>query len=170
MTVSINAAALTRLMMRERPSLLRMAERIVGNGAAAEDVAQHLWFRVQRVEDDPPIVNKRAFLFRLTSNLAIDHVRSERRRAAALAEAQAVLWNEAETLDPEQSAISSAELDRVLKAAAALPEPTRSIFRLHRFDGLRQSDVAARYGVSITTVEKHVRRALALLREARDRA
>lgn len=163
-----NAIALSRLLQSERSSLLRLAERIVGSVAAAEDVTQRLWLRIQRVENDPHIANKRAFLFRLASNLAIDHVRSERSRAAVLAEAQAFLWNEIETPNPEQAAISAAELARVLAAAATLPEPTRSIFRLHRFDGLRQSDVAVRYGVSVTTVEKHVRRALAILRDARD--
>lgn len=168
--MSTNAIALSRLLQSERQSLLRLTGRIVGNVAAAEDVTQHLWFRIQRIEDDPHIANRRAFLFRLASNLAIDHVRSERSRSAVLAEAQAFLWNEAETPNPEQAVISTAELERVLAAAATLPEPTRSIFRLHRFDGLRQSEVAVRCGVSVTTIEKHVRRALAILRKARDQA
>jgi RNA polymerase sigma-70 factor (ECF subfamily) len=35
---------------------------------AAEDVAQSLYLRALRVEDDPSIVNKRSFLFRLARN------------------------------------------------------------------------------------------------------
>jgi len=35
-----NAPALTRLLVRERPSLLRLAQRIVGSAPAAEDVEQ----------------------------------------------------------------------------------------------------------------------------------
>lgn len=75
-----NAAALTRLLLRERPSLLRLAQRIVGTAPAAEDVTQSLWLRIQRVEDDPPIANKRAYLYRLATNLAVDHARSDQRR------------------------------------------------------------------------------------------
>ncbi len=163
-----NAVALCRLLMVERPSLVRRLARIVGSEPAAEDVAQSLYLQVQRVEDDPPIVNARSFLFRLASNMAIDHLRSEQRQVKVQAEAHALLWAEFETPDPEQIASANSDLARVLKAAATLLEPTRSIFRMHRFDGLRQSEVAERFGVSVTTVEKHVRRALAALRRARD--
>ncbi len=166
--MSTNAIALSRMLIAERPSLVRRLTRIVGSEPVAEDVAQSLYLRVQRVEDDPPIANKRSFLFRLASNLAVDHVRAERSRAKVQAEAEALLWSELETPDPEQTVSLNIELARVLKAAAALPEPTKSIFRLHRFEGLRQSEVATRCGVSVTTIEKHVRRALTILRRARD--
>jgi len=163
-----NAVALSRMLIAERSSLVRRLARIVGSEPVAEDVAQSLYLRVQRIEDDPPIGNKRSFLFRLASNLAVDHIRAERSHAKLQAEAQAFLWSESAAPDSEQIATARVELARVLKAAAMLPEPTRTIFRLHRFEGLRQSEVAGRCGVSVTTVEKHVRRALAILRKARD--
>jgi RNA polymerase sigma-70 factor (ECF subfamily) len=163
-----NATALSRLLLAERPSLLRLAQRIVGSAPAAEDVAQSLWFKVQRIEDHPPITNKRAFLFRLASNLATDHVRSECSRANIEAKAQAYLRAEPESPSSEQAVIIRDELARVLRAAEALPEPTKGIFRLHRFQGLTQAEVAAHYGVSTTTIEKHMRRAMATLRKARD--
>jgi RNA polymerase sigma factor (sigma-70 family) len=162
-----NAAALSLLLASERAALVRWVARIVGE-PAAEDVAQKLYLRVQRIEDHPPIANKRSFLFRMARNLAIDHVRAEQSREAIQAEAHAFLWEAIDPPNPEEQSIARAELDRVLRAAATLPEPTRSIFRLHRFDGLRQSEVAAHFGVSVTTVEKHVRRALGILRKARD--
>jgi len=168
--MSENAASLSRLLLAERPSLVRLAQRIVGNAAAAEDVAQSLWMKVQRIADDPPILNKRAFLFRLASNLARDHVRSQSSRAALEAKAQAYLSAPLEMPSPEQSVIAGDELGRVLKAAEALPEPTKGMFRLHRFQGLTQAQVAAHYGVSTTTIEKHMRRAMAVLRKARDGA
>lgn len=165
-----NASVLSQLMIAERPSLLRRLTQIVGSEPAAEDVAQSLFMRLQCVDDDLRIANKRSFLFRLASNLAIDHLRAERTRARIQAEAHALLWDDGDVPDPRQIALANEELARVLKAAALLPEPTRGIFRLHRFEGLRQSEVANRYGVSVTTVEKHVRRAMSALRKARDSA
>jgi DNA-directed RNA polymerase specialized sigma24 family protein len=53
-----------------------------GDDPAAEDVTQSLWLRVQRVEDDPPIANKRAYLYRLAANLATDQLRATRRHDA----------------------------------------------------------------------------------------
>lgn len=163
-----NAVALTRLLLTERPSLMRLVQRIVGSAETAEDVTQNLWFRVQRVDDDPPIANQRAYLYRLTANLATDHVRADSSRATTEAKAQAYIWEELDQPTPEQDVIARDELDRVLRAAAQLPEPTRGIFRLHRFKGMTQAEVAAQYGVSTTTIEKHVRRAMAALRKARD--
>ena len=59
------------------------------------------------------------------------------------------------------------ELQRVLAAADHLPEPTRTIFRLNRLQGLTQAEIARRRGVSVTTVENHVRAALQRLAWAR---
>lgn len=163
-----NAAALSLLMIAEHPSLLRRLARIVGSEPAAQDVAQTLFMRLQRIEDDPPIANKRSYLFRLASNLAIDHVRAERTRERIQTEAHALLWDDMDVADPREVAVANDELARVLKAAGALPEPAKTMFRLYRIEGMRQSEVASRYGVSVTTVEKHIRRALAALRQARD--
>jgi TonB family protein len=44
-----NAVALTRLLLTERPSLMRLVQRIVGSGETAENVAQNLWFQVQHL-------------------------------------------------------------------------------------------------------------------------
>ena len=164
-----NAHALSRVLLEERPSLMRLVQRIVKNEPSAEDVTQLLWLKIQRVSEHPPIENPRAFLFRLAANLAKDHLRSKRSYAASQAEAQAFLWSELQTPSPEQAAIDRAELARVLAAAQTLPEPTRSMFHQHRFGGLTYTQIAARHGVSTTTVENHIKRALAVLRAARDK-
>jgi len=85
-----NARAISRLIVSERPSLLRFVKRITGSGASAEDVTQSLWLRAQRIADVPPITNPRAYLYRLAANLAIDHLKSETRRSQIDVEAQAL--------------------------------------------------------------------------------
>jgi RNA polymerase sigma-70 factor (ECF subfamily) len=77
-----NARALTRILLMERPSLLRLAERIVRDKPMAEDVTQSLWLKVQGIDDDPPIANRRAYLFRLATNMAIDRLKAMRRQNA----------------------------------------------------------------------------------------
>jgi RNA polymerase sigma-70 factor (ECF subfamily) len=44
-----------------------------------------------------------------------------------------------------------------------LPARTRDIFVLFRLDQLKQSEIAARMGISVSAVEKHVVRAVAHL-------
>ena len=163
-----NAAALSELMIAERASLLRRLERVTGNQPDAEEVAQSLWFRIQRVADEPPIQHMRAYLFRLALNLALDHRRAAVRRIDVHAEVEALLSGTDDAPGPDRIVDSLVTLRRVRDAAEALGEPTRTIFRLNRFEGLTYKAIAARLGVSTTTVENHMRRALDRLAEARD--
>jgi RNA polymerase sigma-70 factor (ECF subfamily) len=69
---------------------------------------------------------------------------------------------------PDRITDSITILSRVRAAAQALPEPTRTIFRLNRFEGMSQRAIAEQLAISTTTVENHVRRALDALARARD--
>ncbi|OJW73702.1 MAG: hypothetical protein BGO57_14920 [Sphingomonadales bacterium 63-6] len=162
-----NSIALSRLLQAERKSLLRQVRRLVG-AESAEDVAQKLWLKVQAVRDDPPILNQRAYLRRLAHNVAVDHVQADRRQATVAERAEALLWGVDYELGPERITESRETLDRIYAAIAALPEPTRTILRLVRLEGRTQRETAEEVGVTTTTVENHLRRALAQLGRIRD--
>lgn len=165
--VSSNAASLARLLLAERKSLLRRLRRIVGSDAA-EDVVQKLWLKIQKVRDDPPIVNKEAYLRRLAHNVAVDHIHADRRQANVAERAEALLWGADFELGPERIIESRDLLDRIGAAIAALPEPSRTILRLTRLEGRTQREAAELLGVSTTTVENHLRRVFASLARIRD--
>ena len=155
-----NSITLSRLLLAERQSLLRQVRRLVGSDVA-EDVAQKLWLKVQAVREEPPILDGHAYLRRLAHNVAVDHVRGDQRRVTAVERAEALLW-------PERIVESRETLERVRAAIAALPELTRTILRLTRLEGRTQRETAEQVGVTTTTVENHLRRALAVLARIRD--
>jgi len=157
-TMSTNSIALSRLLLAERKSLLRQVRRLVG-AESAEDVAQKLWLKVQTVRDDPPIIDKQAYLRRLAHNVAFDHVQDERRLHDAHSEAAALLHDGAAAISGERIALARDELTRVQTAIAALPFRTQQIFRLSRVEGMAQREIAAHLGISRPTVEKHLRHA-----------
>lgn len=163
--MSSNATILTELLIRERPALLRLARHILGSDSAAEDVIQSVWFKARNIGNDQAIGNHRAYLYRLAANLATDHGRESTRRTRLLSEHY--LWGPDETLSTEEQVMAQDELQRVLDAAGHLPEPTRSMFRLNRLQGMTQPEIARRMGVSVTTVENHIRLALQRLAWAR---
>lgn len=165
--MSINATSLSRLLLAERQSLLRQVTRLVGRDSA-EDVAQKLWLKIQSVRDDPPIINKHAYLRRLAHNVAVDHIKGDRRKTDVAQHAEALLWGRDHEPGPDRIVESRETLQRVREALASLPEPTRTILHLTRMEGLTQRETAERVGVSSTTVENHLRRALRELALIRD--
>lgn len=155
-----NAIALSLLLVNERPSLVRFAVKIVGSEPVAEDVAQHLWLRVHNVRDDPPIANKRAYLYRLAANLAIDHVRAGRRHEGLISEAFPPEDVAEEQPTIEKRLIDQERLVRLEAAIADLPLRCRQVFTLRRLEGLPADEVAARLGITLNAVAKQVRIAL----------
>lgn len=160
-----NVAALTRLMFAEERALKRFFGRMVDRDSL-EDTLHSLWIRLQRVADDPPIEDKGAFLFYLARNVALDQGRVEARRKRLQLQVESIVWGADYVVPVDEVAIAKDDLSRVMARAEALPEPTRTIFYLNRMENIPQRDVANRLGVSRKTVEKHMRRALAVLSEA----
>ncbi len=66
----------------ERPRLTGLAYRITGSLADAEDVVQETWLR-WTAADQPGIANPAGWLTTVTSRLALDHLRGQRRRREA---------------------------------------------------------------------------------------
>ncbi|MFT4052895.1 MAG: sigma-70 family RNA polymerase sigma factor [Novosphingobium sp.] len=152
-----NAAALTQLLLNERRALVRLAQRIVGSAPAAEDIAQSLWFRVQRVEDDPPILNKRAFLYRLATNLATDHARAAARHGRIFESGDLPQDVKADLPSVETRLVDRERLRRLEQALDELPIRCRQVFTLRRIDGLSAQETADRLGITLNAVAKHVR-------------
>lgn len=159
--MSTNAIALTSLLIAERPSLLRLARRIAGNDAAAEDVAQSVWFKVARIDDHPPIRNKRAFLFRLTRNLAADFAKADRRRDALLDVGQPSDELADESPHAEKQLLDREALVLLDEAICELSPRCREVLYLRRIEGIPSKEIAQRLGISRQMVTRHIANAMA---------
>ena len=72
--------ALTELFQRERRRLFAIAYRMLGSVGDAEDVVQETFLRFQRSAGTEPVREPRALLTTIATRLAIDQLRSSRRR------------------------------------------------------------------------------------------
>lgn len=148
--------------------LLRFLVRRLRCAFTARDLAQEVYLRLLKVDHPTEVRNSRAYLFQVAANLATDHLRGEARRTALLAEVQDLLWSGTDGVTPERQTLARDELERLRRVANDLPPLTRRAFFLSRFEGKPLRAIAEELGVSQTTVEKHLRRALDRLARARD--
>lgn len=159
------SASLFAAYRDHRPELLHRLARRLNCRATAEDLVQDLYLKLERIAAIPSIRSARALLFQAADNLAIDHIRVETRRIELRAQAHDLLWEGADAATPERQVVALDEVRRTLAVIAKLPERSREIFVLNRFDGVPQREIAERLGISQTAVEKHMRKVMARLAE-----
>ncbi|GEQ99317.1 ECF sigma factor [Iodidimonas gelatinilytica] len=149
----------------------RLVRRIVGtlnNQQDAEDVTQDAYVRFLRIRDPGPIGNLAAFIGKSARNLAIDKLRHRKRRAHVepdMGDASPDDLMAGPDADPERSLAARQQLDAVRDAINALPPRCRQAFILHRFHGLSYDAIATELGVSKSSVEKYIIRALTACRK-----
>lgn len=149
-----------------RSDLQRLLRRRTGDPEVAADLIQDLFLKLTAIRSTiPDRPQARAYLFRMASNLAIDHRRTEARRAEILKGSQ-VLFEDADAdADPETVTITRDQLRRVELALSELPQKCREVLILARVQGLEHKEIARRLGVSVSLVEKYQLRALRHCRE-----
>jgi RNA polymerase sigma-19 factor, ECF subfamily len=131
--------------------------RRVNNRADAADLTQDTFLRVLTTAPGAPLAEPRAYLLTLARRLTIDLWRSrdvEARYLQALAQEPEAYAVSAETLAILRQAV--AEIDRHLDG---LPVAVKHAFLLNRLDGMTHPAIARELGLSLATVERHIRRA-----------
>jgi len=155
------------LVLRKRDQVVRTAFQITGNLEDAKDVAQGVFLRLWRVLQRFDLARRfDTWLYRITVNAAIDHVR-ERGPKGIL---QALPDDAGGTLrDPARGADEQFDLAQLqgafLRLAARLAPKQRAAFVLKDIEGLDTTEVAAVLGVTESTVRNHLLQARRVLRE-----
>jgi RNA polymerase sigma-70 factor (ECF subfamily) len=153
--------ALDKLFRRERKDLIRYLERQVGR-ELAPDLAQDVFLRAATSQQIGSLGNPRAFLRRVANTVIIDRARRKKCRIATLPLIEAV---DAACAADQEHGLAARDLKAMLETAlAGLPERTRAVFMMHRFDHKAYREIHLELGISIAAVEYHMMRALAHIR------
>jgi RNA polymerase sigma factor (sigma-70 family) len=143
-----------------RAALARYFRARIGDPIEAEDLVQEVFARIAARKGDAPIVNLSGYMFQTAASLLTDRAR---RRGARRAEAHVPIDPDRHAdLEPDPYRVLAGKEDLRIATAAlqALPVRTRTIFVLHRLDGMKYRDVATQLGISVSAVEKHMVRAV----------
>lgn len=126
----------------------------------AADLLQDIFVRIAQQPPQAGERNLRSYLFRTAHNLAVDHHRREQRRQTEPVPTEALAGIAAEQPVPEEVADSRQRLALLRRCLTELPPRTREIFELNRIAGLTYGEIAARLGISESSVQKHLAQAL----------
>jgi RNA polymerase sigma-70 factor, ECF subfamily len=170
-----DAAAAEALVDTYGARAYRLAVRITGSEADAEEVVQEaLWTVVRRVETFRGDAALGTWIHRITVNAAYDKVRRRRRRRREvpwddLLTARNVEERRPRSVDDRsgQASDPTAQIDLRSALTAAIDDlraVDRTVFVLHDVDGMSNVDIAATLHLSVPAVKSRVHRARLLLR------
>lgn len=128
--------------------------------ATAEDLVQETYLRLQKLEQPHLIEDLRTYMFRVAANLATDHLRSQGRRASLFDPSADFVSIEDPRSTPERTLLAKEKLQIVEQALQELSPLCQQIVVLNRFEGMKHREIAARLGISQSTVEKNIAKAL----------
>lgn len=145
-------------------TLYRVALRLTGDRAAAEDLVQETMLRALRAWGSfRPGSNARAWLVTILRNQFINGWRSRKRAPTGIDMDAIPEPPDLGDPDPEGRFFDELVDDEVLEAVDALPPEFREVLVLSDMEGLPYADIAAALGIPVGTVKSRLFRARRIL-------
>ena len=160
-----DSAAFGELVEHYRDNVYRLAYRMCGNPHDAEEAAQEAfvaaWRALPNFRGDARFST---WLYRLTTNAAIDLLRREKRHHGASQEEIPELADTADS--PQQQMERSEEQEAVQRGLSAISEEYREILLLRYMQELDYAEIGALLHLPAGTVKSRLNRAKAALKAA----
>jgi RNA polymerase sigma-70 factor (ECF subfamily) len=127
----------------------------------ADDLVQEAWVRLADYARRRKVARPEAFLMRVAINLSIDEHRARTIRG------EQVLIEELGLVDTAPGAeavlLAREQVARLFECMGSLDAKTCKIFLSHRMDGMSYGEIAKEHQVSVSSVEKHLAKAMLIL-------
>jgi RNA polymerase sigma-70 factor, ECF subfamily len=154
--------AFERLFRHYYPLLVAFAIRYVNDREAAREIVQDFFVKLfERRQSLIIETSVKSYLYRSVHNYCINHINQ---KAIHDRHIRNLELDREVTEDPD-SAIRNSELQqRIHDVVEQLPSKCRKIFRMNRYEGLKNEEIAEALNLSKRTVETQISKALRILR------
>ena len=147
------------LLQKHRTIVIQYLSRMVQNHAVAEELAQDVFVRVYRSRHAyEPSAKFTTWLFRITTNVALNHFRDERHDNLNISlDAPTATGKRFEAPDRrysvEQRLVNEATAKEIREAIALLPEKQRAAVLMHKYQDMDYNQIATVLGMSRSAVK-----------------
>lgn len=152
------------------PRLHNYALHFLADGDAVGDIIQDCFMKLWEKRGELILQSVGALLFRMVRNQCLNYLRhkaledSEWLQSLNLEDHSERLYSTDFLDDPDQKLLFQELKRQVEHTLDALPERSRQIFTMSRFDGMKNREIAEELGISVKVVERHIGRALKMFR------
>jgi RNA polymerase sigma-70 factor, ECF subfamily len=173
-----DGTAFAELVQRHQRQLYRLALRMTGSEADAQEVLQEAFLNAyQKLPNFRGEAQFSSWLYRIAANSALMRLRRKRRAPDALTdqplELQGPKFSAEGFLEPQNDWSQRADsqmMDKQLgsaidQAVAGLPDDYRTVFLLKDVDGLSNEEIASALDLTVPAVKSRLHRARLALRE-----
>lgn len=164
-----NKSAFDQLFRNYYMALRHYAQRFVKDITQAEDIVQDVFFNIWiKREQIDNVKSIGAYIKTAVHNECISKLRKNLKTGIIAIDdiADFELENLYGEIFQYQDSVSSKELSIVIgRAIDDLPPQSRNVFILSRSFGFKNKEIAAHLNISVKAVEKHITKALSILRE-----
>lgn len=147
-------------------NLCSYARMFVTNSEDAEEIVQNCIFKLwEQRENFDTIDNLKSYIFRSVKNQCLNEIGHKKTEGKYQSQA----WVELKALELESLQTDDNQEKREMqlkKAIEELPERSKEILTLSKFEGLKNKEIAQKLDISIKSVEAGITRAFSLLRKA----
>lgn len=141
---------LNQVFAAEESPLLRFAYGLTGQRETAEDIVQDAFLRLHKHWAE--VENPRAWLFRCTRNLALNHLRDNKRNSSIETNQQTGEEWETKTPNPEAALGRLEAIGTLRLLISELPEPDRTLISLKYSKELKYEQIATHTNLSVSNV------------------
>jgi RNA polymerase sigma-70 factor (ECF subfamily) len=158
MNVQLDEREFEQVFKTHFKSLYAYAYTFVKEESMAKEMVQQVFFNLwQKKERLPAAGGLLHYLYKSVHNAAVNHLNHLKVRETY----RRHYLHSSEKNIPAAGRLQYQEMEkRIAEAYGELPEKSRLVFRLSRFEGLKYAEIAQKLQISEKAVEKHMTRAL----------
>ena len=145
--------------------LCSYAFKFVQNVEVAKDMVQDAFLAVLKSLETGKVDNLNAYLYRAVRNNCLNYIKHLEIRNSFEEEEKKRVLREIEYYEENQTLMERELHQKITRLIDELPPKYKTVFKMSRFEGLKNKEIADKLNLSVRTVETQLYRALLMLRD-----